>query len=121
MKIAIHEDSLYSLDYHFKNKKSNMRPLFEELINKLSHEMKLKLKIGKAYIGLVNKLVFAAIHIQIKKIIFEFTARQKVSSPRIIKSLKFQKARWAYYVELKDPADIDKELLNWARLSYENK
>ncbi len=118
MKIKIHKDSRYTLDYHFKNRKE-MKKLFEELIKKLSKHLHFKFKIGKSYIGLINKLVFAAVHVRAKKLIFEFTSRKEFKSPRIIKSVRFQKERWAQYVEIKNKKDIDKELIKWAEFSYE--
>ena len=88
-----------------------MRPLYDKLIAKLAKELSFKYKIGKAYIGLIHTLVFCALHIQTKKIIVEFVPRREFKNPRIIKSKKFQKARWAQYVELKGLSDIDGELI----------
>lgn len=119
MKIKIHPDSTHTLDYHFKGARSKMRPLFDMLIDKLSKDLDFEFKIGKTYIGLIKKLVFAAVHIQTKKLIFEFVPRKEFISPRIIKSKKFQKERWAQYVEITKPEDINRELINWTKFSYE--
>jgi hypothetical protein len=119
MKIKIHPDSTYMLDYHFKGRKSEMKPLFDTLIEKLSKDLDFEFKIGKTYIGLIKKLVFAAIRVQTKKLVFEFVPRKEFKSPRIVKSIRFQKERWAQYVELKEPADIDQELIDWVKFSHE--
>src|SRR4030067_1694597 len=103
MTIKINAQSTHPLDYHFRGKRANMRSLFDELIEKLQKETYFEYKIGKAYIGLIHTLVFAATHIQTEKIIVEFVPRKEFKSPRIIKSVKFQKARWAQYVEIKKP------------------
>lgn len=119
MKIKLHPDSTHTLDYHFKDKKSETKSLFDELIDKLSEELDFEFKIGKTYIGLIKKLVFAAVRVQNEKLVFEFVPRKEFKSPRIIKSVKFQKERWAQYVEIKKVEDIDQELIDWVKFSYE--
>jgi hypothetical protein len=119
MNIKINADSTHTLEHHFKDKKGGMKPLFDVLIDKLSKEMDFEFKIGKTYIGLIKKLVFAAVRVQNNKIVFEIVARKEFNSSRIVKSVKFQKERWAQYVELKEPSDIDQELIDWVKFSYE--
>lgn len=97
-----------------------MKPLVEGILAKLEAELPdFELKIGKAYIGLLHNLVFAALHVQTKKVIVEFTSRKEVSSQRIAKSKQFQKNRWAYYVEVTTPTSFDDQLLRWIKDSYE--
>jgi hypothetical protein len=117
MTIKINEQSTYSLDYHFRDKRADMKPLFDELIKKLQKEINFEYKIGKAYIGLIKTLVFAGVRIQTQKIIFEFTSRKQIKSPRFNKVLHFQKDRWAYFLDIKSPKDIDKELIGWVKAS----
>ncbi len=119
MTIKINEQSTYPLDYHFRGKRAEMKPLFDELITKLSKELDFEYKIGKAYIGLIHTLVFAAVRVQTQKIIFEFTARREIKSPRFKKILHFQKQRWAYFLDLKEPKDIDAEFISWVKESWE--
>ena len=115
MKIKINKASTYPLDYHFRDKRTAMKPLFDALIDKLSKEVDFEYKIGKAYIGLMKTLVFAGIRVQTQKIIFELTSRQKLTSPRFNKVLHFQKDRWAYFLDIKDSDDINRELINWVK------
>ncbi|MBU0682671.1 MAG: hypothetical protein KJ864_00065 [Candidatus Omnitrophica bacterium] len=117
MTIKINKQSTYPLDYHFRGKRAEMKPLFDELITKLSKELDFEYKIGKAYIGLIRTLVFVAIRIQTEKIIFEFTSRQELKSPRFIKIKHFQRQRWAYFLDIKESKDIDKKLIGWVKES----
>ena len=117
MKIKINKASTYSLDYHFRDKRMIMKPLFDELISKLAKEVDFEYKIGKVYIGLMKTLVFASIRIQTQKIVFEFTSRQKFKSDRFNKVLHFQKDRWAYFLDIKSPKNIDEELIGWVKAS----
>jgi len=119
MKIKIRPDSTHTLDYHFRGDRKAMKPLYDVLIGRLSREMDFEYKIGKSYIGLIKRLVFAAIRVQTKKMILEFTPRKEFKSPRIFKSVQFQKQRWAQYVEIKSIDDIDQELINWVKFSCE--
>ena len=119
MNIKINKQSTYLLDYHFRGKRVNMKPLFDELIEKLSKEIDFEYKIGKAYIGLINTLVFAAFRIQTEKIIVELTIRREIKSPRFTKVLRFQKQRWAYFLDIKEPKDIDEELVSWTKEACE--
>ncbi|GEM_PF-3572313 len=54
-----------------------MKPLFDEILAKLEGELDFELKIGKACIALLHNLVFAAWHIQAKKIIMKFRHAKK--------------------------------------------
>jgi len=119
VKIKVNSKSTYPLDYHFRGKRVAMRPLFDNLIEELQKEIDFEYKIGKAYIGLIHTLVFAAIHIQTTKIMVEFVARKEFGSPRINKVKHFQRERWAYFVDVKESKDIDKELIDWIKQSYE--
>ena len=119
MTVNTSEQSSYPLEYHFRGGRSAMRPLFDEVLSRLGQEMDFELKIGKTYIGLAHRLVFAALHIQTRKIIVEFTSRKEISNRRIVKSMKFQKSRWAYYVPVDTPASFDAQLLQWIKDSYE--
>ena len=119
MTIKINKQSTHPLDYHFRGGRIKMKPLYNELIEKLSKEIDFEYKIGKAYIGLIHTLVFAAFRIQTEKIIVEFTIRREVKSPRINKAKHFQKQRWAYFVNIKDSKDIDKQLIDWIKESWE--
>jgi hypothetical protein len=111
-KINIHPDSTVPLDTHFHGSREAMRPLFNELIEQLK-DADFQFKIGKSYIGLIRSLVFTALHIQAKKIVVEVVARKKFKSPRIVKILHFQKARWAHYVPICHIQDIDEEIIHW--------
>jgi hypothetical protein len=119
MKIKINGKSTFPLDYHFRGERVLMKPLFDELITKLRKELDFEYKIGKAYIGLIRTLVFVGLRVQTKKIIVEITLRKMLKSPRIKKTLQFQKRRWAYFLDIKESKDIDKELINWIKQSYE--
>lgn len=117
MTIKVNKQSSYPLDYHFRGERIAMKPLYDELIGKLAKEIYFEYKIGKAYIGLIKTLVFACIRIQTKKIIFEFTSRKDIKDPRFNKVLHFQKGRWAYFLDINEPKDIDKELIAWVKES----
>ncbi|KKQ98017.1 MAG: hypothetical protein UT24_C0005G0036 [Candidatus Woesebacteria bacterium GW2011_GWB1_39_12] len=119
MTVKINKQSSYPLDYHFRGERVNMKPLFDDLTTKLVKEIDFEYKIGKAYIGLIHTLVFAALRIQTSKIIVEFVARKQFKSPRINKVKHFQKQRWAYFVDIKESKDIDKGLIDWIKQSYE--
>lgn len=109
----------FTLEYHFRGERVIMKPLFKELISSLKRELDFDYKIGKSYIGLIHKLVFCALYIQTKKILVEFVSRKKFTHPRIYKVLESGKNRWAYFVKISDTKDIDEQLLNWIKQSYE--
>lgn len=119
MTIKVNKQSTYPLDYHFRGKRAEMKPLFNELIKKIQKEIDFEYKIGKAYIGLIHTLVFTALRIQTEKIIIEFTIRKEIKSLRITKAKHFQKQRWAYFVDIKESKDIDTELIGWIKESWE--
>lgn len=118
-EIRVRKESTFPLDYHFRGAREAMRPLYDELIGKLREELDFEYKIGKAYIGLIHTLVFTAFRIQTKKIIVEFAARKEFSSPRFTRVLRFQKERWAYFLNIREPEDIDRELIDWIKQSFE--
>lgn len=119
MTIKVNEQSTFPLEYHFRGARSAMRPLFDKMISSLEKDLDFELKIGKTYIGLIHTLVFAALHIQTKKIIVEFVLRKEIEHKRIVKTKHFQKNRWAYYVEVDRPELFDGQLIDWIKDSYE--
>ena len=119
MSIKINAASTYELAYHFRSDRDAMRPLYDELIESIA-DLDFEYKIGKAYIGLMQPLVFACIRVQTKKIIFEFTASKYLESSRFTQVKRFQKHRWAYYLNIASSNDIDTELIEWIKLSYQN-
>lgn len=115
MRIKDSGQSSYPLEFHFRGQRQSMRPLYDELIDSLAKEINFEYKIGKAYIGLIHTLVFACIRIQTKKIVFEFTSRHELTSHRFHKTLHFQRDRWAYFLDISVPNEIDEELLGWVK------
>jgi hypothetical protein len=108
-----------TLAQHFRGKREEMRPLFEYLIAELKSRCQFELKVGKAYIGLKHKLVFAAIHVQTRKLVVELVARKKFDNPRIKKVIQFAPARWAHFVDVAKEEEINEQLLGWIGQSYE--
>lgn len=47
MKVKTNPQSAYPLDYHFRGKRINMKPLFEDLIGKLNEKLILNTKSVK--------------------------------------------------------------------------
>lgn len=112
-------DSDFTLDDHFAGKRAVMRGVFDVLIAKLRQELAFRYRIGKSYIGLEHTLVFAAVHVQTRKIIVEFVARRVFRHPRIRKVVECGRNRWAYFVDVARAEDIDEPLIDWIRQSYE--
>ena len=48
----------------------------------------------------------------------EFLLNEEIKDFPIYKTLRLSKNRVAHYILLDDPAQIDKQLLNWLRQSY---
>lgn len=108
-----------ALDFHFRGRRADMRPLFDRLIAELSKRCDFDLQIGKTYIGLKHRVVFAGLYVQTKKILVEIVVRREFKCARINKVVQFAPKRWAHFVAVQTDKDIDEQLLRWLQQSCE--
>lgn len=107
------------LDYHFRGRRSDLRPLYERLLAELAKRWEFECQVGKTYIGLKHKIVFAALYIQTRKIVVELVARRQFNGARIRKVVQFAPNRWAHFIDVQREKDIDEQLLGWIGQAYE--
>ncbi|MCW1295278.1 MAG: endonuclease NucS [Candidatus Parvarchaeota archaeon] len=110
---------IYNIEDHFQRGNAAMRPLFNKLkeeIEKFGPE-KPTLEATKFYIGVKRKHLFAVIYIYNSRIDILFGLKNRPDSPRI------QDSEWGSWtncaVEIRQPEDINEELLRWLKESYE--
>ncbi|MBI5372851.1 MAG: hypothetical protein HZA79_12585 [Sphingobacteriales bacterium] len=108
-----HSCHVVSLKEHFEGKEKG-ETLYYKLVQAI------KKKTGpfrtdpvKCCIHLVDRSTFAAVRVLRQKIRVDFTLPYKVSSPRLLASVKISAHRYLYYTDVTGPAEINAELISW--------
>jgi hypothetical protein len=116
-----HSCKPFPIEQHFEGK-----PQGKILYTKLKQAIKSKIGTFKTEsleccIHLVSSYTFAAVKIFQAKIQLEFSLSHKIKSPRIKKSLQLSARRYLYYIDVLEPDDIDRELVDWLHEAHDMK
>jgi hypothetical protein len=113
-----HSCRVYPLSNHFKGKESS-KELYDELIKKMKSIGKFRVDSVQCCIHLVKEFAFLGVYIMKDKIRVSFYLNRKIESKRIFKSAQISKKRFSYLININSKEEIDKELINWIKESYE--
>ena len=112
----------------FFSKKPKALPLYEAFQARVCSELAdVHIKVQKSQIAFSNRRGFAAVWLPIRKmknrpeicIIVTFGLPQRIESTRIAEAVEPYPMRWTHHVIIKDPEDIDDELMGWIKRSYQ--
>lgn len=113
-----HSCVLFPIENHFKNKESS-KILFTKLIKAIEDRIgEVKIESLPCCIHLVSSYTFSGVWILKDRIRLDFRVDYKIESKRMINQQNLSKNRNIYYIDIKDEKEIDSELLNWIKDSY---
>jgi hypothetical protein len=76
-------------------------------------------EVKKTSVHLVRKSAFVGVHFRRNHIQLTIKATGPIDSPRIVQTEQVSKNRWHCEVKVTSEADVDRELLAWAKTAYE--
>lgn len=113
-----HSCKTIPLEQHFKNK-----PLAKELFNYLTKEI--DNKIGSfeiislpCCIHLFGNYDFLAVLPYKDRLEIRFASEEKITSSKVIQSVNLSQKTIKYCVNIKNTQDVDYQLLQWLKISY---
>jgi hypothetical protein len=107
------------LESHFQNKEGNVRAVFAKLLEAVSEFGEFTVNPVKSAILLTAKSHFLAIKPKKRWIDIEFVLPYPEDSFPIHKVVQAQKKKWAHFVRLETPEEVDKTLVQWLKEAYE--
>ena len=85
-----------SVNDHFEDKPERLRDTFDRLLGD-----------------------FAMVFVKRDWINLEFSVKRELESPRFERAFRIYEDNFGYRVRLREPGDIDGELLGWLKMAYE--
>jgi len=114
-----HSCVVYPIDNHFKNKGEKSKSLFYALTKSIEDNIgELKIEALPCCIHLVSHYTFSGVWILKGKIRLDFRVNYEIKNKRFVKVEKLSTNRILYFVEITKESDIDLELLDWLKDSY---
>lgn len=108
-----------NLESHFLNKEPNVTAVFAKLLEYVSDFGEFTVTPVKHAILLTAGSHFLAVKPKKHWIDIEFVLPYKEDSFPIHKVKQAQKNKWAHFVRLETPEEVDQMLLQWLREAYE--
>jgi hypothetical protein len=106
------------INKHFQNKAPILKDIFNSLREKIEEFGQIRVDAVKTTINFGGKSQFSVLYVLKKKIKLEFVLNKKVYSPRIVRIRGPTNNYYTHTIELKEMSDVDQELIEWLRESY---
>ena len=119
-----HENQYHScrkitVDSHFVNKSDHIRAIYDRLMQTVTTWKDVRIEAVKNAIMVKAGSTFLAVKPKKQWLDVEFTAEEDVYEFPVFKSQKYSANKWALYVRLEDPNEVNDQLLQWIRDAYQ--
>ena len=107
------------IDAYFDGRHPALKGIYRQLLRVVRRFGPVVVDCKKGSIHLDRRSAFAEIVVRKDALVLAFKAQGNIESSRIIKSMNASANRWYLYTRLSTIEDIDRQLTNWLRNSYE--
>lgn len=76
-------------------------------------------EVKKTSVHLARKSAFTGVHFRKSHLVLTLKAEAPIESPRVSKAEQVSKNRWHCEIKVESQAEVDAELLEWAKQAYE--
>lgn len=104
---------------HLKNKSPIALATFEKLMMELKKFGEISISPVKTSIQVRTTATFLSIKLKKDSVDIEFQLGFEVNEPPVYKNFKISRYRVLHFAILKTPQDVDFQLMNWLKKSYE--
>jgi hypothetical protein len=115
---AWHSCRVVPLEALFEGK-GQARELFDVLLAAVRTVGPVELDVKLSGVAFMTRVRFAGAKIRRDRIRAAFWLRRAIESPRIVRTERIPPDNLIYEVDVRDPADVDDELVGWLREAYE--
>jgi len=107
-----------SVDEYFVDRPSWERPIYEEVLEHL--EMVGPVRVEAVEVGIFFKRsrTFAELRPRRDRLVLALLLSRRLKHPRIARSIHASGLRSAYFIDLRQPADVDDDVRDWLTESY---
>jgi hypothetical protein len=114
-----HSCVVTDLESHFLNKQQNVVDTFEKIKDEVMKYKDVKINSVKNAILFTAKSHFLAVKPKKSLLDIEFVLDQPMEGFPIHKTAQASKNKWAHFVRLDSPEQVDQQLITWLRNAYE--
>ena len=114
-----HSCQVTNIESHFIQKPENIKLIFEKLLSVFEAFEGITINSVKNAILITAKSHFLAIKPKKAWLDIEFVLDEKVDEFPIHKTIQATKTKWAHFIRLGSPHEIDEQLISWLKRSYE--
>jgi hypothetical protein len=108
-----------TVNQHLDGRAPQVRGIYDRLLAAVRKFGPVEEDPKKTSIHLNRKSAFAGIATRKTAVIVTLKSTADIKSPRIVKHQRQSASRWYLDVRLEGPAEVDRELQQWLRASYE--
>lgn len=109
----------HSVDSHFEGKSSSVRDIYDTVVAVSREFGPVTEEPKKTSIHLNRKAAFAGVQTRREYLILTVKSAVDVDDPRIARREQTSRNRWHHEIKLHDASDVDGQLIDWLRVSYE--
>lgn len=115
----LHSCVAYSVNDHFAGRPPVVREMFEKVVAAAEQSGPVRLDAVKSGIKLATHYHFAVASPRKDGLKLELLMDGAPADPRVLTSLQLGPAKYAWYLTLTSPADIDRQLKRWLARAYQ--
>lgn len=108
-----------TVDDHFSGRSAHVLEIYRKIIDASSLLGAVSEDPKKTSIHLNRRVAFAGVQTRKDVLILTLKSERDVKHPRVHKTEQTSANRWHFEVRLNDPAEVDAQILQWLRSSYE--
>ena len=107
-----------SVDEYFADKPEWQRPIFEAVLEHL--EMVGALRVEAVDVGILFKRTrtFAELRPRRDRLVLSVLLSRRMEHPRVVRTWHGSGNRSAYFVDLRDPSEVDDDVRDWLTEAY---
>ena len=108
-----------TVDAHFSGRSARVLDIYRKIVDASSSLGPVEEDPKKTSIHLNRRVAFAGVQTRKDALILTLKSDRNVADRRVHKTEQTSAHRWHFEVRLSDPAEVDEQILQWLRASYE--
>ena len=105
-------------DKHFMNKEPNVRTVYDKILREAKKFGKVNISPVQTSIMFKNVSTFLGINLRKDSLDISFFLPEETNEFPVYKTFRYGKNKVAHSVRLESPSEVDKQLVNWMKISY---
>lgn len=108
-----------TVESHFVDRANVVRTIYDKIVSTAARIGPIEEDPKKTSIHLNRRYAFAGIQTRREYLILTLKSRTEIESERVFRRVRASANRWYNYLRVAKPDEVDRELIEWLRASYE--